>query len=357
MVLGQALASVGDGVGEPGQSRIGQRALELLCCRHPQFVARIWLVAREARGVLFEKGPTLQAKGLEFFSISQDVTHCVTVQPPHVGEERARPGGRSTSSERLILRDEAGGITCLMDLREEIVDAATDDGPMAVLIKQPIAAGGWPKIVIFHDGPGVRSATHDFAAKLAAAGYIVAVPDLYNRHGRLIGFEPEQSAEPGVRERMWAMLTSLTDDGIQHDLDVTLDVMGAAPNERLGCIGFCLGARAVFRTLMRLPDRFVTGAMWHPSFLADDQPDSPHLTAAGLQGSLYIGIGDADKVQSIAMHQPFFDVVDAMDNVTRDVFPGADHGYTWPTAPSYDRHASDTSWNRTIAMFETALAP
>jgi carboxymethylenebutenolidase len=48
---------------------------------------------------------------------------------------------------------------------------------------------------------------------------------------------------------------------------------------RLGVIGFCVGARAVFRILMRLPDRFVAGAMWHPSFLADDQPDSPHLTA------------------------------------------------------------------------------
>ena len=40
-------------------------------------------------------------------------------------------------------------------------------------------------------------------------------------------------------------------------------------------IGFCVGARAAFRTLMRLPDTFAAGAMWHPSFLADDEPDSP----------------------------------------------------------------------------------
>ena len=49
--------------------------------------------------------------------------------------------------------------------------------------------------------------------------------------------------------------------------------------EPAGCIGFCLGARAVFRTMMRLPDQFTAGAMWHPSFLVDGEPDSPHLTA------------------------------------------------------------------------------
>ena len=164
---------------------------------------------------------------------------------------------------------------------------------MAILHKRPRDEGDWPTVVMFHDGPGVRNATHVFAAKLAAEGYAVAVPDLYHRHGRMIGFEPEErAADPALVDRLWELLASLTDAGIQSDLDATLAALRIDPSERLGAIGFCVGARAAFRTLMRLPDQFAAGALWHPSFLADDEADSPHLSAGALTRPLFIGIGD-----------------------------------------------------------------
>lgn len=229
---------------------------------------------------------------------------------------------------------------------------------MAILYKRPGREGAWPKVVMFHDGPGVRNATHQFAAKLAAAGYDVAVPDLYHRHGRLIGFEPhEREADPTLVDRLWEMLESLTDDGVQADLDATLDALDIAPTEQLGAIGFCVGARAVYRTLMRLPQRFVVGAMWHPSFLADDQPDSPHRTAHRLTRPLFIGIGDADKMQPIEKHQPFFDAVAPLAHVELHVFPGADHAFTWPDWPTYNDNAASASFNRTTALFADHLTP
>lgn len=240
-----------------------------------------------------------------------------------------------------------------MEVRAEIVDAETPSGVMAILRKTPVGEGPWPKVVMFHDGPGIRNATHAFSAKLAGEGYDVLVPDLFHRHGRLIGFEPPRSQE--VMDRMMGMVRSLTDDGIQSDLDATLDALGVQPGERLGVIGFCLGARAVFRTLVRFPERFVVGAMWHPSFLVDDTPDSPHLTVSTLVQPLFIGVGDADQVQPIALHQPFFDTVGSLDNVEFEVFPGADHGYTWPDHPTYDEHAATRSFERTAALFEEHL--
>ncbi len=243
-----------------------------------------------------------------------------------------------------------------MELIEDIVDGSTDDGAMAILRKRPAGKGDWPKIVIFHDGPGMRPATHEFAAKLASTGYDVAVPDLFHRHGRMIGFEPaDREADPTVADRIWAMIASLTDDGIQHDLDVTLETFEITPTDRLGTIGFCLGARAVFRTMMRLPDQFVAGAMWHPSFLADDDTDSPHLTANQLKGDLFIGIGDADNVQPISLHRRFFDAVEPLEHVDVEVFDGADHGFTWPGYPTYDAHAASRCFERTTAMFGHVL--
>ena len=59
---------------------------------------------------------------------------------------------------------------------------------------------------------------------------MVAVPDLYHRHGRLIGFEPaEREADPTLVDRLWELLASLTDEGIQADLDATLDALRIGP--------------------------------------------------------------------------------------------------------------------------------
>jgi carboxymethylenebutenolidase len=244
-----------------------------------------------------------------------------------------------------------------MEMHGEIIEAATPSGPMAILRKRPAGPGSWPKVVMFHDGPGVRSATHAFAVKLAAEGYDVAVPDLYHRHGRLIGFEPhERAADPTLVDRLWELLRSLTDEGIQADLDVTLETLAIAPSERLGAIGFCVGARAVFRTLMRLPEQFAAGAMWHPSFLADDEPDSPHLTASGLTRPLYIGIGDADAMQPIEAHRPFLAAVEPLGHVKVEVFPGADHAFTWPDWATYDENAASGCFRKTTSLFRAHVS-
>lgn len=243
-----------------------------------------------------------------------------------------------------------------MDLNETIIDVDTPDGTMAVVVTEPADGGPHPTVVIFHDAPGIRKATHEFMRKLASEGYRVATPDLFHRTDRLIGFEPEMlAADPSLREQIYALIGSIDDMGIQSDLDATLRALAPADGAKLGTIGFCLGARAVFRTLQRLPERFAAGSMFHPSFLADDEPDSPHLTAGELAQPVHIGIGTADQVQSIEMHRRFFDAVEPLDHVELTIFEGADHGYTWPGYPTYHQEASDTSFAKTIALFGSTL--
>ncbi len=248
-------------------------------------------------------------------------------------------------------------------IHEAIVDTVSDGEPMAVLRKRPESGGPHPGVVLFHDGPGMRAATHAFARRLASYGYDVAVPDLYHRHGRMIGFDPEDiAADPTARDKISAMLFSLTDEGIQNDLDATLQVLEAerpaGSLSRLGCAGFCLGARAVFRTMTRRPEQFVAGAMWHPSFLVDNAEDSPHLCVNQLAGSLYAGFGEDDSIMSIASMQPFITAVSALgDRAVIDIHPDADHGYTWPGAPSYNEAAAERSWTQTLTLFACELQP
>jgi len=239
----------------------------------------------------------------------------------------------------------------MTDVTEEIIDVETTDGPMAVLSKQP-TEGSDRLVVVFHDGPGIRGATHDFTRRLAGDGFRVVVPDLYHRHGRLIGFTPEQTrADPTLVGRIWEMIRSLSDDGIQSDLDATLGALAGVP-DRFAVLGFCLGARATCRTMMRLPERAVVGAAWHPSFLVDDQPDSPHLSADALPGTLYLGFGAADSVMPLESMQPFIDAVARRSGKTViDVHADAEHGFTWTGSPNYDEAAAARSYEQTTALF------
>ena len=247
------------------------------------------------------------------------------------------------------------------EVQESILETVSDGEPLAVPRMQPAAGGPHPLVVMFMDKPGIREALHVFGRRLAGHGYDVILPDLYHRHGRMIGYGPaEAAADPGANDRMMELLRSLTDDGIQNDLDAALDAVAAdRPAGSLapaGCIGFCLGARAVFRTMMRLPEQFVAGAMWHPSFLVDGEPDSPHLTAGQLSGSLYAGFGEADRMMSVASMRPFIEAVSGLgDRAVVDVLPGADHAYTWPDAHSYNEAAAEQAWSQTLALFSDAL--
>lgn len=242
-------------------------------------------------------------------------------------------------------------MTGVTGVTEEIIDVETADGPMAVLSKQPIE-GSDRLVVVFHDGPGIRDATHDFTRKLATDGYRVVIPDLYHRHGRLIGFTPEQTkADRSLVDRIWEMIRSLSDNGIQSDLDATLGALHGVP-DRFAVLGFCLGARAVCRTMMRLPERAVVGAAWHPSFLVDDHPDSPHLSADALPGTLYLGFGAADSIMTLESMQPFIDAVARRSGKTViDVHADAEHGFTWPGSPNYDEAAAARSYEQTTALF------
>lgn len=246
-----------------------------------------------------------------------------------------------------------------METVQRQIDIETDDGEMVVVIDEPPGAAedgrDWPTVLWFIDAPGLRPAVRDGMGRLAGNGYRVVTPDLHHRQGRLLFKEPIDMVEPGALETVLGWIKAMNDDQIQHDAACALAAAGMDEQTPYAVIGFCLGTRAAYRAIERNPDRVLAGSCFHPSFMVDDTDASPHLTAGQLSRPMYFGIGEADQIQSIAMHQRFLDAVAPLPDVEVITFPGVDHGFTWPGYPNYSETAAETSWAKTLELFAAAF--
>src|SRR4029079_14118025 len=64
------------------------------------------------------------------------------------------------------------------------VSISTDDGECRSSVFTPdVGAGPWPAAIFFMDGLGIRPVLFEMAQRLADAGHVVLLPDLFYRAG------------------------------------------------------------------------------------------------------------------------------------------------------------------------------
>lgn len=232
-----------------------------------------------------------------------------------------------------------------------------------VQVAKPDGSGPFPVVVFFHHGPGFDEGSRQLVRMIADHGYYVAAIDRYHRFEPWVSFDMTQMRDPSPenqeRDRMRKMLFGTTDDQVEEDVSAVLAALASEPAARdgaMGCIGYCIGARSVLKTMINHPDVFVAGVGLHPSFCATADADSPHLGVPSLPGYLYIGIGEADQMQSVEMNQPLIDAVGELgQRGTVEIHPGADHGFAVPGSPAYHDAAATRSYDQAFALLDTAL--
>jgi carboxymethylenebutenolidase len=120
----------------------------------------------------------------------------------------------------------------------------------------------------------------------------------------------------------------------------------------MGCIGFCMGGRHVFRAAANFPHRFRASVSLHGTDLVTDSADSPHLSAKNAHGELYCGFGEKDRFTPPS-------TIRAIESALRgtkvgfrhEVHKGADHGYALPDRDVYDKQAANRDWELIFQMF------
>ena len=117
------------------------------------------------------------------------------------------------------------------------VDLQTPDGVLDCYVFEPAGVGPWPAVVLYMDAFGIRDDLDVMAARLAGAGYVVAVPNLYHRSGVFAPFDPALVAAGGTeRDRFMGMIKSINGDLVMQDTAAVLahldTAIGSPPPHR-----------------------------------------------------------------------------------------------------------------------------
>jgi carboxymethylenebutenolidase len=241
----------------------------------------------------------------------------------------------------------------------EKISLQTTEGTCPACVISPAGEGPWPAVIFYGDAGGMRPAMLDMATRLAVAGYLVLLPDLYYRFGPYAPLVPEEVFKGDVGAILGPLMATTGTGKMAGDtaafvacLDTRKDVAGS----KMGAVGFCMGGGLAIAAAAALPERFAAVASFHGGNLATDMPGSPHLLVPGLTAETYIAAADNDTTYPPAMAARFEDALKKAGVQYRaETYSGALHGWMVPDFPVYDAAAADRGWQAMLALFDRKL--
>ena len=149
-------------------------------------------------------------------------------------------------------------------VRTSNIDLKVNGDGAYAFVAQPDDNAKHPGVVLIQEWWGIEPHIRDLAQKLAAEGFVVAVPDLY--HGKI-------ATEPNDAQRM-AMMIRGNIDRATKEIIGALDTLKAMPNvesKKLGLMGFCIGGFMAYVVASRYPDLGAVVAFYGAGY--DPTPD------------------------------------------------------------------------------------
>jgi carboxymethylenebutenolidase len=231
----------------------------------------------------------------------------------------------------------------------------TASGECPTHIFRPDGLGVLPAIIFYMDAFGVRPTLFDMCERLAQAGYVVLLPDLFYRAGSR---DQPTPAEAFSSQEAFARLMKIiqsTDNLRAADdtgfllsyLDSRQDIKG----EAIGVTGYCMGGAVALSVAGTYPDRVIAAASFHAGALVTDQPTSPHLLAPKIRGRVYVAGADKDEYYPPAMAEQFEAVLSkAGVNHRCEIYAGAMHGFTMKDVPVYNEAAAERHWRELLNL-------
>lgn len=238
---------------------------------------------------------------------------------------------------------------------------ARDGFPVRVHVHEPAGAGPGPHsgIVLGMEATGVNRFIHDVAARLAALGYVVVVPDYYRGGG------PPDPEDYDDIEAIMPHTLALDFPRAARDLIAAADWLRARADvdaTRVGYWGYCTGASVALLAacLDRLSAVAVCFYPSQPTFGALTPQRPAHLVDLLwlLTCPLLLLYGDDDVVMPA---EALADVRDRLERWGVDhevrVYPGAGHAFSAPSPTYHHAGADAASWADAVEYVTARVPP
>ena len=227
-------------------------------------------------------------------------------------------------------------------IRTSNVDLKGNGDGAYAYVAQPDDNAKHPGVVLIQEWWGIEPHIRDLAHKLAAEGFVVAVPDLF--HGKVV-------TEPDEAQKMVMMIAGNIDKAAREIIGA-LETVKAIPNvepKKLGLMGFCVGGMLTLVVASRYPDLGAAVAFYPGGY--DPKPED----VAKINAPVLAFYGRRDP--SIPMEQ--VDKIEKMfkaagKDYTAKVYD-AGHAFINPAHGMGDERAAAEAWPLAVNFLKEKL--
>jgi len=238
-------------------------------------------------------------------------------------------------------------------LREDEVLVPASGYKIRSAVIGPVGEGPWPGVLLYTDIFQLTESTLRTARRLASAGFVVGVPEIYPR-GALAGVALE--FDDAGKQAGLAGAAATTTAQFDADRAAVLDYLEQrADVTTLQAAGFCIGGHLAFRAAF---DPRVTATVCfyptglHNGALGADADAGSLARAADVRGRLMIVFGSQDPHVPAAARAEIVSALYAagLDDLELHVYRGGEHAFMRDVGARHDPVLTDLALTEAVSF-------
>jgi len=231
-----------------------------------------------------------------------------------------------------------------MKVRTDEVQIPAPGYEIRSAVIRPAGDGPWPGVLLYTDIFQLTESTLRTARRLASAGFVVCVPEIYPR-GELAGVALE--FDDAGKQAGLAGAASTTTAQFDADRAAVLDYLGQRPDTTtLLATGFCIGGHLAFRAA--LDPRVAATVCFYPTGLHNgalgaDADAGSLARAAEIRGRLMVVFGSRDPHVPAGARIQIVSALYAagLDDLELHVYTGGEHAFMRDVGARHDPVLTD----------------
>jgi carboxymethylenebutenolidase len=199
------------------------------------------------------------------------------------------------------------------------------------------------------------------ARRLAGAGYSVIVPNPFYKDApapQFADFDAFRKDNGFQKVGPWmAHNTPEAVADMSKAIVAWLDKQASVDTKKgVGVQGYCMSGTWTVRTAAAVPGRVRAGAGFHPgNGWGGDGPDTPLKLFAQSKASHLLALAQNDDAQKPEVKDQIKAAAAAAGRPATVEVYHADHGWTVPDSPVYNKDEAERAWSNLLALYSKSL--